>query len=71
MFTNKKPDVYADATFAALMERWTPLAIGLNSLNRSMGHADFYPFIIPPPVVDKLAFVHQVVRAATRTGAMH
>jgi hypothetical protein len=71
IFTNKKPDVYADATFAALMERWTPLAIGLNSLNRSMGHADFYPFIIPPPVVDKLAFVHRAVRAATRTGAMH
>jgi hypothetical protein len=71
IFANKKPDVYADATFAALIERWTPLAIGLNSLSRSIGHADFYPFVIPPPVVEKLAFVHQVVRAATRTGAMH
>jgi hypothetical protein len=71
IFTNKKPDVYADVTFATLMERWTPLAIGLNNLSRSIGHADFYPFVIPPPVVDKLAFVHRVVRQATRTGAMH
>ena len=71
IFASKKPDVYADATFDALMERWTPLAIGLNSLSRSIGHADFYPFVIPPPVVDKLAFVHRVVRAAARTGPMH
>jgi hypothetical protein len=56
-------DVYTDVTFSGLMERWTPLALGLNSLSRSIGHADFYPFIIPPPVVEKLAFVHRVVRA--------
>lgn len=63
VFANKRPDVYAEATFDALMERWTPLAIGLNSLSRSIGHNDFYPFVIPPRVVEKLAFVHQVVRA--------
>jgi hypothetical protein len=71
IFANKKPDIYTEATFAALMERWTPLAIGLNSLSRSIGHADFYPFVIPPPVVDKLAFVHRAVRQAARIGAMH
>jgi hypothetical protein len=63
-FANKRADVYADAAFPALMERWTPLAIGMNSLSRSMGYDDFYPFVIPPPVVEKLAFVHRVVRAA-------
>jgi hypothetical protein len=66
IFANKRPDVYAEATFAALIERWTPLAIGLNSLSRSIGHDDFYPFVIAPQVVEKLAFVHQVVRAAGR-----
>jgi hypothetical protein len=28
-----------------------------------MGHADFYPFVIPAPAYDKLAFVHRVIRA--------
>jgi hypothetical protein len=64
IFGNRRPDIYAETTFAALIERWTPLAIGLNSLSRSIGHDDFYPFIIPPPVVEKLAFVHQVIRAS-------
>jgi hypothetical protein len=63
-FANRRTDVYADVAFPALMERWTPLAIGMNSLNRSMGYDDFYPFVIPPPVAEKLAFVHRVIRAA-------
>jgi hypothetical protein len=62
-FANRRADVYTDVAFSALMERWTPLAIGMNSLNRSMGYGDFYPFVIPPPVVEKLAFVHRVIRA--------
>ena len=62
IFAAKTTDVFRETAFPALMERWTPLAIGLNSLSRSMGHADFYPFITPPPVVDKLAFVHRSVR---------
>jgi hypothetical protein len=64
IFANKNADVFRDVAFSALMERWTPLALGMNSLSRSMGHDDFYPFIIPPPVVEKLAFVHRIVRAA-------
>jgi len=33
----------------------------LNSLNRSLGMPDGYPFTLPPPVVDKLRFVHRVI----------
>jgi hypothetical protein len=33
----------------------------MNSLSRSMGHDDFYPFVIPEPAYDKLAFVHRVI----------
>ena len=32
-----------EETFEALMERWVPLTIAMNSMSRSMGHADFYP----------------------------
>jgi hypothetical protein len=38
----------------------------MNSLSRSMGHPDFYPFVIPGPAYDKLAFVHRVIRAGRR-----
>ncbi len=36
---------------------WIPLSIALNQINRSMGKDDVYPFVIPPPVLDKLDFV--------------
>ena len=29
---------------AALVEAWLPLTFAVNSLNRSMGQTDFYPF---------------------------
>src|SRR6185436_15293646 len=42
-----------------VIETWLPLSWSLNQLNRSMGHRDLYPFVIPRPVIDKLDFVHQ------------
>lgn len=58
----KTYDIYREETFDALMERWVPLTLAMNSLNRSMGHEDFYPVVIPPPAVSKLAFVHRAIR---------
>jgi hypothetical protein len=48
------------------MTRWFPLTYVLNSLNRSLGMPDGYPFALAPPVIDKLRFVHRVVAAAAR-----
>jgi hypothetical protein len=53
-----------DAGFSSLMARWFPLTYVLNSLNRSLGAPDGYPFTLSPPVVDKLRFVHAVIVAA-------
>ncbi len=36
---------------------WMPLTTSLNMINRSMGKADLYPFVIPEPALDKLEFV--------------
>lgn len=58
----KKYDIYREESFASLVERWLPLAIAMNSLSRSMGHDDFYPFVIPAPAYDKLEFIHNVIR---------
>lgn len=38
-------------------EVWMPLSTALNLVNRSMGAADLYPFVLPAPVLDKLDFV--------------
>ncbi|MEQ1653295.1 MAG: putative zinc-binding peptidase [Hyphomicrobium sp.] len=58
----KRYDIYREESFQTLMDRWIPLTIAMNRLARSMGHADFYPFVIPALAYEKLAFVHKVVR---------
>ncbi|MFE3838941.1 zinc-binding metallopeptidase family protein [Pseudogemmobacter sonorensis] len=47
-----------------LVSAWLPLTVALNALNRSMGHPDSYPFALPAPVLEKLGFVHNLVRAS-------
>lgn len=54
-----------EASFDNLMKRWFPLTDVLNSLNRSLGMPDGYPFALAPPVVDKLRFVHRVIAQAS------
>lgn len=44
---------------------WIPLSVALNQINRSMGKEDLYPFVIPPPVLDKLDFVAALPRGTT------
>ncbi len=56
-------DPYREAELSVIMDAWLPLAFAVNSLNRSMGQPDLYPFILSSRVVEKLGFVHEVVRA--------
>jgi hypothetical protein len=49
---------------------WSELAIALNSINRSMGLHDTYPFVLSPAVVNKLRFVFEVIASgAAKTAA--
>lgn len=57
---NIDTDPYLIASFEHIMELWLPLTFASNSLARSMGHSDFYPFIITEPVKKKLAFIHDL-----------
>jgi hypothetical protein len=43
---------------------WMELTVGLNELNRCMGHPDLYPFVLSHKAVEKLYFVHEVVAEA-------
>ena len=55
-------DPYAPtSTIAHIADNWVPLASLLNNLNRTMGLSDAYPFVLTPPVIDKLGFVHDLV----------
>jgi hypothetical protein len=48
--------------FGTLLTDWIPLTCALNSINRDMGLSDLYPFVIPPAVVEKLRFIHTLIR---------
>ena len=50
--------------FDRLIEAWLPLTIAVNSLNRSMGQPDLYPFVLSPLTMEKLRFIHKLVRGA-------
>jgi hypothetical protein len=54
---------YSLPNFDDIINLWLPLTFAMNSINRSMGQEDMYPFVIPPPVIEKLRFVHQVCHA--------
>jgi hypothetical protein len=49
------------ADIDTLLECWLPLTYAMNSINRSMGLPDLYPFLLTPPVISKLKFVHKCI----------
>ena len=44
-----------------IIEAWLPLTFAVNSINRSMGLSDLYPFVLAPAVIVKLAFIYRVI----------
>ena len=48
--------------FQLTIKNWFALSYGLNALNRSMGLEDAYPFTLSDKVIEKLHFIHQVLR---------
>ena len=48
--------------FQALVEQWVPVTLLVNSLNRSLGQEDAYPFALSPAALEKLRFVHDLIR---------
>jgi hypothetical protein len=54
-------DPYRVRDPAALIDTWIPLSNALNSLNRTMGQPDLYPFILSSSVVEKLSAIHDLI----------
>ncbi len=51
------------ADMTRIIDAWLPLTYAMNSINRSMGLQDFYPFVLAPAVIVKLSFIHRLTHA--------
>lgn len=49
--------------FEELVEQWVPITLLVNSLNRSLGQDDAYPFALTTGALHKLRFVHDVIQS--------
>lgn len=52
-------DPYTASNAQELIDAWLPLTFALSSLNRCMGQSDMYPFVLSPPIFQKLDFIHE------------
>ncbi len=59
-------DPYNQANFDTILDAWLPTTFAVNSINRSMGIDDLYPFVISPQVAEKLKAVHNVIRSYSK-----
>ena len=57
-------DPYRAASMEQLIDAWLPVTFTVNSLNRSMGQPDLYPFVLAPGAIAKLKFIHGLVHQA-------
>jgi hypothetical protein len=60
-------DPYLNGTIDDLTRAWVPLTVAVNSLNRSLGQPDLYPFVMSEAIIAKLAFIHDLVRSSAVT----
>ncbi len=59
-------DAYRAGTIEQLIDAWLPMAFAVNSLNRSMGQPDLYPFVLAPRAIAKLGFIHALTHPKLR-----
>jgi hypothetical protein len=59
------------SAFPNIIEMWLPLSWSLNMVNRSMGHDDLYPFVLPVAVLEKMQFIHTVIDEVTSESSGH
>ncbi|MEZ4663096.1 MAG: putative zinc-binding peptidase [Caldilineaceae bacterium] len=64
-------NAYREPNFERIIDTWLPLTFAVNSLNRAMGHADLYPFILTQPVLQKMEFIHDTIRSGAAQGQVN
>lgn len=58
----KVRDIKQPGGFDELIDHWFALTYMLNNFNRGLGLADAYPFVLATPAIEKLRFIHELVR---------
>ena len=49
-------------SFEDMIAQWIPVTLILNSMNRSLGQPDAYPFALSAGALRKLRYVHEIVQ---------
>jgi hypothetical protein len=60
-------DPYEIDNFTEIITQWLPFTYAMNSINRSMGINDLYPFVMSELVIKKLDFIHRLCRSQKQT----
>ena len=68
MIARPKNGFDVDLSFSAVLENWFPLTYALNAINRGMGLHDVYPFALSNHAIEKLQFIHKVVKSSRTKG---
>ncbi len=55
-------DPYEPGSFDPIIAAWLPFVFAINSVSRTMGSRDLYPFVLSPAVIRKLGFIHKLVQ---------
>ncbi len=63
------PIDHTNVSFDKMMNAWIPLTYVLNNLNRGLGMADAYPFVLSDPAVSKLRFIHETIVEAGKVSS--
>ncbi len=59
-------DPYVEPDFKKIVDVWIPLTVAMNSLSRSMGVNDAYPFVLGEGALRKLSYIHGLARSRSR-----
>lgn len=63
-------DPYQEPSLKKIINKALPLFFATNSLNRSMGIADVYPFVVSKAVIKKMEFIHSAIYGSIENLAM-
>ena len=59
-------DPYEASSIDPIMAAWFPFVFAINSVSRTMGTRELYPFVLSPTVISKLGFIHDLVQNPSR-----
>jgi hypothetical protein len=57
-------DPYDAVSIDQIIAAWVPLTVAINSINRSLGQPDLYPFVLTDAIVAKIDFVFRLIAEA-------